>query len=926
MKKCIALLLGLLISPALSFAAVFTDINSSHPYYEAISYLHEKGVINGYDDNSFRPDKKVNRAEALKIILLGSNIFVPEIQAQEVFPDVLSDAWYGKFAAKAKNLKIIKGDADTGLFRPGDTVNLAEALKILLEANGTKTIQPDESPYLDVETDAWYAPYFSYAQGAQLIDQSRNETVNPSLPITRGLLAELMYRLANTSYIEPDGEASYYGEKFHGKTTANGETFDASTFTAAHRTYAFDTWLKVTNVANGKSVKVRVNDRGPYAGDNRIIDLSKAAFESISPLSRGIINVAIEKTSPPSETELATQKSTNNTDTEIKINNASKFLNQNKVACPEIASLQNISADFFENITLDQAIPNRFLADEVLTLNGSTTSSADKLTGFLVDEQDQQTSFSTDIKNKSFSLNIHFPKTGTYKIGLLPGESGQSLIKEITVVKNECIEEVEDSNLSKLSPPTFELSSGDLMTKWNRDSYNLFKITFAQGNLNKSYLVHGLSQWIPNYNDFKDFSAGAVKVYLRGANLSENSVLSPDQIKWSPAIESDFTAVQHEEYFINQKEVEVLKLSKDFSTGEEIEIQFKASVPIRSKMALILPSGKVEEVDLKSDSNANIKKIDSVEIFEASNNTLSSGYKTTSSGTYYLEINNDQGLAVVNVPVYARNQYPLLPNQRDLAQKSTANLSGSLNNWQSTMHSLVNQDRSRYQLPNLKLDDKLSALAQHRSDDMAANHYFSHWDQQGRNANDIRSNYGIQTLVGENLARDLNLELAQYGLMRSAIHRSNILSDEWTRIGIGVAKTEDGTYVITQIFSTDPIDLSNIDELRQSMLNSINQSRSSNISFNNTLNQVAQDWSEKMVSESFFDFVSGDGKSLIEEVRNAGISASLGTYILGNSSFSDALEQLKQNQQITESKWKSIGIGIKQDNLGLINITLVYSE
>jgi len=69
--------------------------------------------------------------EAVKIILLGSGVFVPDVQITQIFPDVPSEVWYGKFVAKAKNLNIISGDSSTGLFRPGDTINLAEILKIL---------------------------------------------------------------------------------------------------------------------------------------------------------------------------------------------------------------------------------------------------------------------------------------------------------------------------------------------------------------------------------------------------------------------------------------------------------------------------------------------------------------------------------------------------------------------------------------------------------------------------------------------------------------------------------------------------------------------------------------------------------------------------------------------------------------------------
>ncbi|RKS08861.1 rare lipoprotein A [Nocardiopsis sp. Huas11] len=82
-------------------------------------------------------------------------------------------------------------------------------------------------------------------------------------------------------------QASFYGDGFHGATTANGETFDTYGMTAAHKTLPFDTMVKVTNPSNGKSVTVRINDRGPYI-DGRCLDLSTAAFDEIIGTGAGV--------------------------------------------------------------------------------------------------------------------------------------------------------------------------------------------------------------------------------------------------------------------------------------------------------------------------------------------------------------------------------------------------------------------------------------------------------------------------------------------------------------------------------------------------------------------------------------------------------------------------------------------------------------
>ena len=91
------------------------------------------------------------------------------------------------------------------------------------------------------------------------------------------------------------GTASWYGPGFHGKKTASGERFDQNKLTAAHRSIPLDSKVKVTNLENGRSVEVEINDRGPYVG-KRVIDLSKAAANRLDMTDDGIARVRIEVT------------------------------------------------------------------------------------------------------------------------------------------------------------------------------------------------------------------------------------------------------------------------------------------------------------------------------------------------------------------------------------------------------------------------------------------------------------------------------------------------------------------------------------------------------------------------------------------------------------------------------------------------------
>jgi rare lipoprotein A len=94
------------------------------------------------------------------------------------------------------------------------------------------------------------------------------------------------------------GLASWYGHPYHGRPAANGEIYDMESFTAAHRTLPFGTWVRVVNLSNDKTVDVRIIDRGPFV-ENRIIDLSHAAAQAIALIGPGVARVRLDIISVP---------------------------------------------------------------------------------------------------------------------------------------------------------------------------------------------------------------------------------------------------------------------------------------------------------------------------------------------------------------------------------------------------------------------------------------------------------------------------------------------------------------------------------------------------------------------------------------------------------------------------------------------------
>ncbi|NTU97315.1 MAG: septal ring lytic transglycosylase RlpA family protein [Chlorobiaceae bacterium] len=135
-------------------------------------------------------------------------------------------------------------------------------------------------------------------------EQTDNRNIFSTISETAKKIGNLFSSPANlktsgSPFLVTRGTASYYADQFQGRRTANGETFNMHELTAAHRSLPFGTWVKVTNMNNGKDVIVRINDRGPYV-KGRIIDLSIGAAKELGIVHSGIVKVRLEAFRPES--------------------------------------------------------------------------------------------------------------------------------------------------------------------------------------------------------------------------------------------------------------------------------------------------------------------------------------------------------------------------------------------------------------------------------------------------------------------------------------------------------------------------------------------------------------------------------------------------------------------------------------------------
>lgn len=172
----------------------FADVASNHKNSRAIRYLKENNVISGYPDGTFQPGKTINRAELMKILVTNQGLNPDPAFYKSCFPDV-TEEWFAPYVCYAEAQGWVDGYPD-GTFKPANTVNKVEALKMLLNSRGiVVTNQVSALPFSDTKSSDWYAPYLDSAYRFGLLEEAEGGKMNPSSGMDRGAASENIYRL-----------------------------------------------------------------------------------------------------------------------------------------------------------------------------------------------------------------------------------------------------------------------------------------------------------------------------------------------------------------------------------------------------------------------------------------------------------------------------------------------------------------------------------------------------------------------------------------------------------------------------------------------------------------------------------------------------------------------------------------------------------
>ncbi|MCC7197487.1 S-layer homology domain-containing protein [Candidatus Peregrinibacteria bacterium] len=814
-------------------AEAFTDITDNYRYSKAINYLADHGIINGYPDDTYRPDTSVSRVEFLKLVMESSNV-VPEDFGTSGFLDIDESAWYAPYVRKAKNEGWIEG-YEGNLFKPEQKINKVEGLKIVAEIQNWSQTTTDILPYKDLHTTDWYAWFVTYANSKNFLEESTYFI--PDEILSRGRIADILYRI----HITNANNADAYSTKLKDVSDTNTEEPTSST-------------------------------------------------------------IPMPTFSAPPQLDFT----------------------------PE--DFSSASKNFFTDVTLNAELPNNFYLNEIYSIEGTINQGTyTKAFIFLAEEGNTDSSQFIDyvgaVENNKFSIPVIFRKPGNYQLGLILGNQGESKVLKISVLPS--LPKI-PTTLNKHKPlkTSIAYTNGQTTVKWDNNDNDIIRVNIYQGKTTKSYFIRQKKVKLDvAYEDFNGFKEGTTYLQIDGATADTTEPLNFTS-QWAHGEPIQFSATQHQFSTIEKNDITTNGLKDFMTTVSTIEINGTTKKDIYQEAIITKPDGTVTENNLTSSKTTQVYF--GSEIVPADSD-FTFRYTPTTPGTYIVELNGKDGSAVINTPIYVKTGIPLTPDYFDIHKTNEQEKNFDLASDRNSLLGLINSERKTYGLSIVEIDASLNNLAQLHSEDMAKNNYFSHISLDGKSPNDRRIELSIPTAVGENLAQAPNIYYGHYGLMRSGIHRRNLLDPKWTRVGLGIAKDENGQLLITQEFSTYPLTSIDLAKIKTDYIDQINDYRSDTkniieFSIDPELADIAQDWSDKMADENFFDFNSPNGESLTSIVQKTIKGKAVQALILESSDPDKLIEEIIKTDEVNQSQWTKIGIGLKADNIGDLKATLLFTN
>ncbi len=578
---------------------------------------------------------------------------------------------------------------------------------------------------------------------------------------------------------------------------------------------------------------------------------------------------------------------------------------------------------FFSTVQLDDPLPKKIYVGEVYFLNGTVrsgkTDSVFAFTCLTSSGCGTTRNFAIDTQGDRFSIPIYFDTVGTYNLGIIPGHSGESRLAEINVVGDE--------------PSTFSSTQAPQATSTS--------VKYSKGSTTFSWAPNGFAHSpqdsTPHFSRLVVFQNDKRVDFLfrqQISNFNPDSVyfknFIPGSASWMIMQDGTRSAIQNinlvTRHFYKQEPtaISIDSLTDYISSplGSTIRFTGTAKTTIAKTVAVTLPNGTVKEF------------VQSEKDF-AAGSRLSISVPVNETGTYIFEVNDTLGSAAINAPIYVGNGIPLLPDFFALNEQrlSTAPL-GTIADVRANMLSLINRDRVSNGLSPVILDTPLNNLAQSHSQSMVDQNFFGHVNPQGKSPDDRRRAAGIQTPIRENLGKSTSLEHVEQGLMRSPIHREALLDPRMKKVGIGVVKTSDGYFLVTQNFSGDQLTQAGLADIKKALLDQsqvIRGTKGLPLFREDTSGTAAANlWAAAMASNNFFSLSAPSqcsncpGDTITGTVRSQGIRQAFEVYIVRTANQSVLIDELVGQNGMLDSQNSRISIGLANGNFGEIYMVVLY--
>lgn len=750
-----------------------------------------------------------------------------------------------------------------GTFKPSQQVNKVEGLKMIAAIQKWPLVEVVEAPYQDTPALAWYARYVTYAKTKNFLEET-GQLFSPSANLSRGGVSEILFR----ALITEETKSGLYSEDLINKT----------------KTGAPD-----TTVTTGMSL--------PVAS----VPLSSAIPSALpSPPVQ-------EKPAIPPEPAIS--------------------------PAPELnfapVGYRTYSKDFFDNVSLNENFPNTFYMNEVYYFDGAITGGTYK-SAFVFSKAEGDANSKNSVgavTDNRFSIPFVFQRTGSFKLGLILGNSGVSKIANISVLPGLPKENTLQTATAPQNPK-IQFKNQKTTLNWENSPNQISRVVFFQDTQSKVFFFRQKKNTFDlTYSDFKDFRPGRTYFQIQSAVAFQTLPLGIDS-PWVKAPAQEFTATNHNAPKNEPDYITYDNIPELVNPMETITFSATAKADLLVDAAVIKPDGKVETLKLQT-SAPTTTYFNSTVIPAGSSLTFQ--YATTQAGTHIIEINEKNGSAAINMAIYPKDTIPFVPDFFDLQENETQPAAIlSLDDYRKQLLDLINQERTNAGLKIVAQDDQLNTLAQNHANDMATRNFFGHVNPDNQTPDMRRLAQKIPTDVGENLAKTPSLLYAHYGLMRSAVHRKNVLNSRWQRVGIGMVKSGTNDLITVQEFSTLPLTADDINTIKTAMLSKINEKRTAAglkaLVRGSILDGIADGWSLRMVKENFFAFTAPDAVTLSNVIQNTITPKAVQAFILKSNSQEKLITEISDSPDVLKPNWAQAGIGLMVDDTGVLKLTVLYVE